>query len=196
MYRSSNRHPYIELTIFFSGLPTSSTNNAGPSGVRPIPQQTTTILHAVVSPTGLGTVTATVDTSTQILQSALDHAESLKGALGYFNGVIEFIKEFANVNSQASPPVLIRYSIICLTTRFRKSQSRQQFMMWVACQGFLSVFLTFLVPARQKTGGSRREYRGISFFHTGYARVLIRNKGSGEDKNIAVRDQRCHDTHL
>ena len=69
-------------------------------------------------------------------------------------------------------------------------------MMWVAYQGFLSVFLIMLVPARQKAGGSRREYQGISFVYAGYARVLIRNKGSGEDQNIAVRDKRRNDTHL
>ena len=57
------------------------------------------------NPTGLGTAAATADTTTQILQSAFDHAESLKGTLkcldeasGYLNGIIEFVKEFANVS--------------------------------------------------------------------------------------------------
>jgi hypothetical protein len=59
-------------------------------------------------PAGLETLTATVDTATQIfglVQSALDQADSLKGTLkcldeasGYLNGIIEFVNEFANVS--------------------------------------------------------------------------------------------------
>ena len=63
-------------------------------------------------------------------------------------------------------------------------------------QMLVVLYLTFLVSARQKAGSSRREYQGIIFLHAGYARVLIRNKGSGEDQNTAVRDRRCNDTHL
>jgi hypothetical protein len=133
IYHSSNRPPTIESTISFSGLPTSSADTAESSGVQPNPQQTTTIPHTLVEsavdntmtnvetlnpPAGLETVTATVDTATQIfgqVQSALDQADSLKGTLkcldeasGYLNGIIEFVKDFANVSLQATSTASIR----------------------------------------------------------------------------------------
>ena len=118
--------------------------------MQPIPQQATPIPHAVVesavdgtmkdvetlTPTGLGIVTTTVDTAMQIygqVQSALDYADSLKGTLecldeasGYLNGIIELVKDFANVSLQNTLIVSIPYSVICPTryTRFRRSQSR------------------------------------------------------------------------
>ena len=69
-------------------------------------------VETLTAPTGLGTVTATVDTATQIfgqVQSAVDHADSLKGTLEcldeasrYLNGIIELVKDFANVSLQAT----------------------------------------------------------------------------------------------
>jgi hypothetical protein len=112
------------LTISFSGLPTSSVAqlDAVSSATRPSSQQTTTVLdvhaesavdnaannaEALQTPAGFETISAVVDTAAQFVgpvQTALDHAESLKGTLdclaeaaGYINGVVELINQLANV---------------------------------------------------------------------------------------------------
>jgi len=110
----------IHSSNSFSGLPTSSVVqlDAESSATGPSSQQTTIVLiihaesavdnvEALQTPAGLETISAIVDTAAQLIgpvQTALDHAESLKGTLdclaeaaGYINGVVELINQLANV---------------------------------------------------------------------------------------------------
>jgi hypothetical protein len=113
------------LTISFSGLPTASSVSpqAEASVTVPPSQQNTTKLddhvesaadhaasnaEALHSPPGFETISAVVDKATELagpVQSAFDHAELLTGtleclgeAVGYINGVIELVKDFADVS--------------------------------------------------------------------------------------------------
>jgi hypothetical protein len=121
----SDKNPSLELSIVFSGLPSSPSTappQAEPSAaqsssqqatisvdcIRPIVDQATSNGDALHNPAGLETGIAVIDTVTASVgpvQSALEYAETLKGTLdcladcaGYINGVIGVVKDFADVS--------------------------------------------------------------------------------------------------
>jgi hypothetical protein len=120
----SDKNPSLDLSIVFSGLPSSSTAplQAEPSAARPSSQQiiipvdriesvvnqATSNADALHNPAGLETGIAIIDTVTASVgpvQSALAYAETLKGTLdclaacaGYIDGVIGLLEHFADVS--------------------------------------------------------------------------------------------------
>lgn len=150
-YRSpmSDDNPSLELSIVFSGLPSSS--SIAPAQA-PSSQQTTTPVdhigsavdqavtntHALHNPACLEAGIAIIDAVTASVgpvQSAIDYAETLKGTLdcladcaGYINGVIGLVKDFADIHpiSKIAVGALIKvYDLV--KTQGRRDESIQEF---------------------------------------------------------------------
>ena len=118
----SDKNPSLELNVVFSGLPSSSSiapPQAEPSTVPSSSQQTTIPVDRVESVVGQAasnadalrnpeTGMAVIDTATAAVgpvQLAFTYAETLKGTLdclddcvGYIDGVIGLVKDFADVS--------------------------------------------------------------------------------------------------